>query len=236
MSDRKRPLELQRGGPQQLATLLVVLTFVTGLVDAVTYLGLGHVFAAYQTGNIIVLGFALIGTGQISATASLASLAFFVVGAAFSGWAASTLERNEGRWLRVMSLLEGCALGLASLAAAVPMLDTHAVAIVSILALAMGMRNVTVQRLGIGGFSTTVLTMTLATLAGSGLLRWHEWDAARPRLVALAAMLLGAATGAALLQYGPTLVLSLATALSMLVAARFALPESARTAPERATR
>jgi uncharacterized membrane protein YoaK (UPF0700 family) len=220
---------------------LAALTFVTGLLDAVTYLGLGHIFAANQTGNIIVLGFALVGADQISVTASLASLVFFVIGAAFSGWAASALEHSLDCWLLVMFACEACLLGIASLTTALPVLAAHTEATVSMLALAMGMRSVTVQRMGIGGVSTTVLTMTLATLAGDVLLRgtrWTsaQWDAARPRLAAVAAVLLGAATGAALLQYGATLVLTLATAISVGVAVGLAVSRRARLARARAAR
>jgi uncharacterized membrane protein YoaK (UPF0700 family) len=35
---------------------LLLLTFATGLVDAVSVLELGHVFVANKTGNIIFLG------------------------------------------------------------------------------------------------------------------------------------------------------------------------------------
>lgn len=204
----------------QLAALMVGLTFVTGLLDAVTYLGLGHVFAANQTGNIIVLGFALAGADQISITASITSLAFFIVGAALSGWVASAMQHRQDRWMLVMSSCEACLMGIASLTTAVPVLAIHAEATVSVLALAMGMRSVTVQRMGVGGISTTVLTMTLATLAGDVLLRGLKWDparwaAVRPRFAAVAALFVGAATGAMLLRYGAALVLMLATAISL---------------------
>ena len=41
-----------------LSPALVILTFVAGLVDALSYLALGHVFVANVTGNIVFLGFA----------------------------------------------------------------------------------------------------------------------------------------------------------------------------------
>src|ERR671937_1631420 len=44
---------------RELPAVLVALTFITGLVDAVTHLALGRVFAANMTGSILVLGFAL---------------------------------------------------------------------------------------------------------------------------------------------------------------------------------
>ena len=39
-----------------LPPLLVVMTVVTGIVDAVSYLALGHVFVANMTGNVAFLG------------------------------------------------------------------------------------------------------------------------------------------------------------------------------------
>jgi hypothetical protein len=44
-----------------LPPLLVALTVVTGLVDSFSYLVLGHVFVANQTGNVVFFAFALAG-------------------------------------------------------------------------------------------------------------------------------------------------------------------------------
>ncbi|GAA4955443.1 hypothetical protein GCM10023238_22610 [Streptomyces heliomycini] len=40
---------------------MLVLTVVTGLIDAVSYMALGRVFVANMTGNVVFLGFALAG-------------------------------------------------------------------------------------------------------------------------------------------------------------------------------
>src|SRR4029450_4963754 len=72
-----------------LPVLLVCLTVVTGLVDAISYLRLGHVFVANMTGNVVFLGFALAGVGEISVVASLLAVLAFALGAAVGGrWAA----------------------------------------------------------------------------------------------------------------------------------------------------
>ena len=39
--------------------MLLVLTLAAGSVDAISYLGLGHVFTAMMTGNTVLLGLAL---------------------------------------------------------------------------------------------------------------------------------------------------------------------------------
>ena len=50
-----------RGRHGPLPPVLLSMTVVTGLVDAVSYLTLGHVFAANMTGNVAFLSFALAG-------------------------------------------------------------------------------------------------------------------------------------------------------------------------------
>ena len=44
-----------------LPAVLLALTLVTGVVDAVSFLGLGHIFTANMTGNVVFLGFAAAG-------------------------------------------------------------------------------------------------------------------------------------------------------------------------------
>jgi len=61
-----------------LPLFLVCLTVVTGLVDAFSYLRLGHVFVANMTGNVVFLGFGLAGVGEISIVASLLAVLAFV--------------------------------------------------------------------------------------------------------------------------------------------------------------
>jgi uncharacterized membrane protein YoaK (UPF0700 family) len=49
-----------------LRRTLLGLTVVTGVVDAVSFLGLGHVFTANMTGNVVFLGFALGGARDMA--------------------------------------------------------------------------------------------------------------------------------------------------------------------------
>jgi hypothetical protein len=59
---------------------------VTGIVDAVSFLALGHVFTANMTGNVIFLGFAIGGASDLSVPGSLMALVCFAVGAVLGGW------------------------------------------------------------------------------------------------------------------------------------------------------
>ena len=196
--------------------MLVVLTFVTGLVDAVTYLDFGHVFAANMTGNVIVLGFALVGAGEISATASIVSLAGFIVGAALSARVAAALRDTRARWLLTMLATEA---GLLTIGAALCLTVRPAadLAIVGVLAVAMGMRIVSVRRLGVADVSTTVITSTLAALAADALLSGAPIRAGGVRLACLGALLLGAVTGALAVGHGAAGVLGIAAGLLLIL-------------------
>jgi hypothetical protein len=60
-----------------LPALMLVLTVLTGVVDAVSILSLGRVFVANMTGNVVFVGFALAGASGFSLSASLSALAGF---------------------------------------------------------------------------------------------------------------------------------------------------------------
>src|SRR5262249_15723409 len=102
LSRRARVPDLRRGerGPEDaeraappaamneerpLLVALLALTFVTGIVDAVSYLGLGHVFTANMTGNVVLLGFAVAGASGLSVPRSSLSLLGFLAGAVCGG-------------------------------------------------------------------------------------------------------------------------------------------------------
>ena len=90
------------GGKAQgpLPPLLLVLTVVTGVVDAVSILRLGRVFVANMTGNVVFTGFALVGAPGFSLSASLAALAGFLAGALLGGSLTSRLGHDRGLLLR----------------------------------------------------------------------------------------------------------------------------------------
>ncbi|WP_345695787.1 YoaK family protein [Kitasatospora terrestris] len=90
-----------------LAVALFALTAASGLIDAISYLGLGHVFTANMTGNVVVIGFALVGTDGFSITGSLTSPAAFLTGSVPAGrLAARHGSGSRGPWLRTALLAE----------------------------------------------------------------------------------------------------------------------------------
>src|SRR5271166_4829347 len=111
------PARGSRHGP--LPPLLVTLTLVTGLVDAFSYLVLGHVFVANMTGNVVFLGFAIAGAQGFSIGASLYALAFFVLGSLVGGRIVAQYGQHRGRHLAVAMLVESVCLAVAVILAAV---------------------------------------------------------------------------------------------------------------------
>lgn len=69
-----------------LPAILLMLTVTTGVVDAVSILGLGPVFVANMTGNVVFIGFALAGAPGFSLWGSVVALAAFLGGAAWVAW------------------------------------------------------------------------------------------------------------------------------------------------------
>jgi uncharacterized membrane protein YoaK (UPF0700 family) len=59
---------------------LLALTFTTGLVDGVSYLGLGHVFSANMTGNVVLLGFGIAGGYRLPVLAPIVALLALAMG------------------------------------------------------------------------------------------------------------------------------------------------------------
>src|SRR6201986_5321889 len=84
---RPRTLWAAPSGPGwgPLSEMLLALTLVTGLVDAVSILALGRVFVANMTGNVVFAGFAIVGAPGFSLGASLFALAGFLIGAFLGG-------------------------------------------------------------------------------------------------------------------------------------------------------
>jgi uncharacterized membrane protein YoaK (UPF0700 family) len=202
-----------RNGP--LPALLLVLTMVTGVVDAISYLKLGHVFVANMTGNVVFLGFAIADPQNFSIPASLVAIGAFLAGALLGGRLASRFGRHRGRHITIAifseTVLVAVAL-IASISALDPNGTTMGYTLIVLLALAMGLQNATARHIAIPDLTTTVLTLTMTGLAADSNLAGAHNAHPRRRLAAIAAMFLGAALGAAFVLHfgvGPALALAL---------------------------
>ncbi|MFF1360871.1 YoaK family protein [Streptomyces sp. NPDC058297] len=181
-----------------LPAALTVLTVVSGFVDAVSYLGLGHVFAANMTGNVVVIGFAAAGAPGFSVLGSLTSLGAFLAGAVCAGRLTKAFAgRARETWVRSVFVTEAVLLAVAT-AVAFAWPGGAAYALIAVLAWAMGLRNATVRKLAVPDMTTTVLTMTLTGLASESSLAGGTDPRAGRRIVSVVAMLAGAALGALL--------------------------------------
>jgi uncharacterized membrane protein YoaK (UPF0700 family) len=219
--DRIAPRPADRHGP--LPGLLLALTAVTGLVDAVSYLKLGHVFVANMTGNVVFLGFAAAGAADFSVSASLVATAAFLGGALLGGQLGARAGRHRGRLLAFATYAELALIAVALvLALRAPEAPPAAVSmgLIVALALAMGLQNATARRLGVPDLTTTVLTLTLTALAADSRLGGGLNPNPSRRLAATATMCLGAAVGALLVSHaGVGAALALAALLLLAVGA-----------------
>ena len=141
-----------RHGP--LPALLLVLTMITGLVDAVSYLELGHVFVANMTGNVVFLGFAVADAQDFSIPASLVAITAFLAGALAGGRLGSSVGQHRARFLASATRIQIALVGVALVISAVvshPDGNAGGYALIALLALAMGLQNATARRLGVPG-------------------------------------------------------------------------------------
>jgi uncharacterized membrane protein YoaK (UPF0700 family) len=206
-----------------LPPLLILLTVVTGVVDAVAYLRLGHVFVANMTGNIVFLGFAAGGAGGLSVWGSLLALACFLPGGIAAGRLTARLGDDRRRRLFAAASVELllCVIAIAAAAAGGQHLGPGSrYVLIAVLALAMGVQNATARHLAVADLTTTVLTLTLTGIASDSRVGGGSGAKTARRILAVAAMLLGAVAGALLLIHlRPVAPLVLAAALLALVAA-----------------
>ncbi len=216
---------MKSGGAPLLRATLLLLTVMTGLVDAVSFLGLGHVFTANMTGNVVFLAFALAGAPTLSATRSLGSLCGFLVGAVLGGQLATRMGGgSQNRWIGTAFLSEA-ALLLAAMAVSLghsKLSQEYSVtlyAVIVLTALAMGIRNATVRKLAVPDLTTTVLTLTLTGLAADSSLAGGTNPRWLTRLISVVSMFFGAAIGALLLRRSLAAPLLVGSVVSSLCAA-----------------
>jgi uncharacterized membrane protein YoaK (UPF0700 family) len=204
-----------------LPAMMLSLTVLTGVVDAVSILSLGRVFVANMTGNVVFVGFALAGASGFSLAASLSALGGFLVGAAIGGVAVDRLGAHRGRLVLAVTGAELLLILAALVAAAVAGPDLGPGArdgIAALVALAMGLQNAAVRRLRVFDLTTTVLTMTMTGIAAD--FRQRDRFTILRRVLAVLAMLAGAVAGALLvLEVSEVAALGLAATILAIVVA-----------------
>jgi uncharacterized membrane protein YoaK (UPF0700 family) len=202
-TDPERASAALRASPRRplLRPSLFALTFATGVVDAVSYLGIGGVFTANQTGNLVLIGFAVGGTQGFSVVRTVLSLVGFAAGAVLAGAIARHWHPRPFIWMQrvtwtLIAAFVVVLLLLTQLPEAGDERDPARLVAVGLLAIAMGLLNATVRRLGFRDIPTTVATSTISDLASESRWGGGERGNQRDRALALALMLGGAVAGA----------------------------------------
>lgn len=181
----------------------ISLTTATGLIDAVSYLALGHTFVANMTGNVVFLGFAVSPESGFTVAAPLFSVVGFVLGSVVGGRASSNLEDRPRRWLGIAFGTQAFLLAVAGVLVGTNVLHhegSSSYGLIFLLAACFGLQNSTVRHAAPKDLTTTVLTLTLTGLAADSVLGGGRGAKPYRRLGSVAAMLVGAAIGALLLQ------------------------------------
>jgi uncharacterized membrane protein YoaK (UPF0700 family) len=196
-------LPTEKHGP--LPPLLLLLTVVTGLVDAFSYLVLGHVFVANMTGNVVFLAFAIAGAKGFSIPASFLALAAFGCGAVIGGRMIARLAGHRGHLLTSAVVVQS---GLVGAAMVVSLVWGNAgtgdgrYVLIGLLALAMGLQNATSRRLAVPDLTTTVLTLTITGIAADSRVGAGSGSKVGRRGLSIACMFVGALAGALFVLHG----------------------------------
>ena len=180
---------------------LLVLTVATGAIDGVSYLALDRVFTGNMTGNVLFIGFGLVGVQGIPVLNNLVALLTFLLGAVLG----SRLTRRGVSGVRLpgasMGVLTGGTVLVLLLAAwwlVVGRIGTaEMIVITGVLALLLGAQAAAVRHIGIRDLSTVVVTMTMVNLAADSRLAGGEGAAWLRRVAAIFTMGLGALASAA---------------------------------------
>lgn len=200
-------------------TSLLLLTFATGLVDAVSVLELGHVFVANMTGNVIFLGFWL-----VDVTAALVAFVSFVTGAVCGGRLARHLDAGVRFWLVSTLALEVLMLVTLAILGGTGVLDYRdntKLFLIAGLAVTFGIQNATARQFGIQELSTTVLTSTIVGIGFDSRLAGGTGDREKLRYSVVLTMCAGAVVGATMTRFAVAPVIALAAVMVATSAAIF---------------
>lgn len=208
---------------------LLLLTFATGLVDAISVLVLGHVFVANMTGNVIFLGFWFVPHSGIDLAAAAVAFASFMIGTIIGGRLVRHLGHTVRRWLTVALAAEVATLLVLAALAGAGVLSYHGggrLILISGLATVFGSQAVTARRFGIQELSTTVLTATIVGIGMDSRLAGGTGHREELRYGVVVTMCAGAVVGATLSRFvvAPVIGLAALSVAAGLVIFRYGRP------------
>lgn len=205
-------------------TGLLLLTFATGLVDAISVLVLGHVFVANMTGNVIFLGFWFVPHSGVDLTAAIVAFVSFLAGTVLGGRLARHIDSEVRLWLTVALGVEVLVLLTLSILAGTGVLNYHdntKLILIAGLALTFGSQNATARQFGIQELSTTVLTSTIVGLGFDSRLAGGTGHREKLRYSVVVTMCAGALVGATMTRFTVAPVIALAAVVVAVAAAIF---------------
>ncbi|MDF2560270.1 MAG: hypothetical protein K0R99_1716 [Microbacterium sp.] len=200
--------------------MLMVLTFVTGVVDAVGFLALDRVFVGNMTGNIVILGMAVAGADGLPIMGPAIALGTFTSGAVVAG---AFLRVRRKEWSGAVTALlttSTVVLSGTGIAYVFPgMRESPGMALVasSLTAAVMGVQAAVARSLAVTDMTTVVVTSTLTSLASESLIEGGVRGLWNRRFAAIGVLFGGALLGAVLLRFGPAVPLVLAGLLTGVV-------------------
>jgi uncharacterized membrane protein YoaK (UPF0700 family) len=203
---------------------LLLLTFATGIVDAVSVLVLGHVFVANMTGNVIFLGFWFVPHSGVDLTAAVVAFVCFMAGTVLGGRLARHIDSEVRLWLAVTLGVEVVVLLALSTLAGSGVLNYHdntKLILIAGLAIAFGSQNATARQFGIQELSTTVLTSTIVGLGFDSRLAGGSGHREKLRYSVVLTMCAGAVLGATMTRFTVAPVIAFAAAMVAVSAAIF---------------
>ncbi|WP_051943135.1 YoaK family protein [Streptacidiphilus rugosus] len=216
----------------RISVVMLSLTLSAGAIDAITYLGLGHAFAALTTGNMLLLGFGVAQTAGTPIARPAEALAAFAAGVALAHTLIARLDRRGRRWFVAglafeVFLLAAAGLYAVGVAGSGPLAGRGQAVTVVLLAAAMGWRQRVMLEAGIPDMPTTVLQMTLVkavtdVLSGSFPGPAGTRLAKARRIATIVGLFAGGAAGALLLRLGPGPALLCIAGFEACVAALYA--------------
>ena len=217
---------------------LLLLTFATGLADAISILVLGHVFVANMTGNVIFLGFWLAPKTSIDLTAVAVALPTFFCTTILSGRLARHFGERTRAWITRVLATEILLLLTLSILAGAGVLRYHdntKLIMIGMLAVTFGLQHSSARQFGIQELSTTVLTSTIVSLGLDSRLSGGTGAREKLRFSVVFTMCAGAVVGATMSRYvvAPVFVVVAAVVAASLLIFRFgpANPKAAAARP-----
>lgn len=221
LTDRRPAKTARRGWLLPDPLLLTVISFGTGFLDALTYLGLDRIFGANMTGNLILVGIGLSGDwGQL--IHPLVAILAFCAGCMVAGLCNRLMEAKKrgSPAPRMLFLTTGVLLAASTALAALDEARSLGLVITGLIGVAMGCQSLAARLLAVPEINTVVVTSTLSQFfaeAGAGR-TWRKRSVSARQMAAIGSMLAGAIVGAVVVPFAGLTALAVPSILVLLMA------------------